>query len=294
MLRFPHDILKEHIQGDRFKEFANYSIDEGTTTEEMSYLLHCSTHGILFIKTDYLHLAFDILRDSIRNYVLVSHHSDFSIDEKYVLITHTSGFPIDSQRAGKRPDCIKRWFAQNKMINDDNIVALPLGLEPPNRGVSGDVSVLARQLAQSREIQGLCYMNHSRTTNPDTRVAPWEWGVQQSWIDATESRVPFPVFIENLYSHKFVISPPGNGVDCLKHWEAMYMGCIPIVMRSILMDEFAQDLPMLVVDKWEDVTEELLNKTWEEYNAREWNYEKMTISYWRKRITQARDEVCHD
>ena len=33
---------------------------------------------------------------------------------------------------------------------------------------------------------------------------------------------------------KFVLSPPGLGMDCYRTWEALYLGSIPIVLNSSL------------------------------------------------------------
>ena len=50
----------------------------------------------------------------------------------------------------------------------------------------------------------------------------------------------------------FVISPSGNGPDCHRTWEAIYLGCVPVVLRSSLSEEFTTNLPILAVDHWSD------------------------------------------
>jgi len=50
-----------------------------------------------------------------------------------------------------------------------------------------------------------------------------------------------------------VMSPPGNGPDCYRTWEAIYLGAVPIVLRSTLAVSLAADLPIWVVDSWEEV-----------------------------------------
>ena len=44
-------------------------------------------------------------------------------------------------------------------------------------------------------------------------------------------------------------------------WEALYLGVIPIVQTSAL-DELLEDLPVLIVRDFEDVTETLLSETY--------------------------------
>ena len=57
---------------------------------------------------------------------------------------------------------------------------------------------------------------------------------------------------ELLRQSQFVLSPPGNGADCHRTWEALYMGAVPIVLKKFWPFE-QSDLPVLVVEDWEDV-----------------------------------------
>ena len=77
----------------------------------------------------------------------------------------------------------------------------------------------------------------------------------------------------------FVLSPHGNGLDCHRTWEALCLGCIPIVKTSPL-DSMYNELPVLIVNDWNDITIELLQKTVDEYKGREFRYEKLTLKYW--------------
>lgn len=49
----------------------------------------------------------------------------------------------------------------------------------------------------------------------------------------------------------FVPSPAGNGLDCHRTWEALYLGAIPVVLKS----EFCGDStwPVLVIDHWDEI-----------------------------------------
>lgn len=79
--------------------------------------------------------------------------------------------------------------------------------------------------------------------------------------------------------YAFVVSPPGEGLDCHRTWEALCLGCIPILISTSLDDMF-EDLPVLIVKSWSDVTRELLDKTLSEYSKREFRMEKLQLSYW--------------
>jgi hypothetical protein len=84
-------------------------------------------------------------------------------------------------------------------------------------------------------------------------------------------------------NYAFVVSPPGEGLDCHRTWEALCLGCIPIMISTPLDDMF-EGLPVLIVKSWKDVSKDLLCKTVEEYRTREFNLEKLTLNYWARQI----------
>ena len=84
-------------------------------------------------------------------------------------------------------------------------------------------------------------------------------------------------------TYAFVLSPHGNGLDCHRTWEALCLGCIPIVKTSPL-DNMYDGLPVLVVNDWKDITIELLQNTVDNYKDRPFIYEKLSLSYWMNKI----------
>ena len=98
-------------------------------------------------------------------------------------------------------------------------------------------------------------------------------------------------YLEILTSYKFVASPPGNGLDAPRQWQAMYVGVVPIVKRSVAMDYFrGLNLPMWVIDDWRDLTvlseKDLAGKYDEIITAA--SREPLFLDYWIKKITEAR------
>ena len=55
-----------------------------------------------------------------------------------------------------------------------------------------------------------------------------------------------------LANSAYVLSPPGNGADCHRTWEAIYLGAIPIVLRKYWPFSHL-DLPVLVVEDWSEI-----------------------------------------
>ncbi len=91
----------------------------------------------------------------------------------------------------------------------------------------------------------------------------------------------------------FVASPRGNGLDTIRTWEALMLGCIVIVRRlpdAPVIEELYADLPVVIIDKWSDITRDFLSQILSEYSKRTFNYEKLTMQYWINRIESAFDE----
>lgn len=88
---------------------------------------------------------------------------------------------------------------------------------------------------------------------------------------------------KNMTQFAFVLSPFGNGMDCHRTWEALLCGCIPIVRTNVFKELF-EGLPVLIVDRWEDITPSLLKQTVYEFKLKHLNnlfqYEKLTLAYY--------------
>ena len=94
---------------------------------------------------------------------------------------------------------------------------------------------------------------------------------EKTWINQTE--------------YAFVISPRGVGLDCIRTWEALCFGCIPIVKKCGIEDLFI-DLPVLIVNEWYEITNELLVNTVNKFKNMSFHYEKLKLKYWVDQINQ--------
>lgn len=87
------------------------------------------------------------------------------------------------------------------------------------------------------------------------------------------SRIGLIENLEVLRRSKYVLSPPGAGPDCFRTWEAIYLGAVPIVLKSHWPFSHL-DLPVLIVESFEDLERKILdfeaerpirNEFWEDY-----------------------------
>ena len=78
---------------------------------------------------------------------------------------------------------------------------------------------------------------------------------------------------------KFVIAPRGNGWDTHRLWEALYLGCVPIVESSGL-DELDSHLPILIVKSWSSLNEKTLEDVYERFLPRLKFQERLHRPFW--------------
>jgi hypothetical protein len=103
--------------------------------------------------------------------------------------------------------------------------------------------------------------------------------VSQNLLEINLDCMPRTQVWKNMVNYTFVFSPYGNGPDCHRHWEILCLGCIPVI-RSFGSDQMFEDLPVLVVKEWSELTQELLDNTIQKFTHTHFNYDKLSLKYW--------------
>lgn len=92
-------------------------------------------------------------------------------------------------------------------------------------------------------------------------------------------------------THQFVLSPPGNGYECHRTYEALALGAIPILKRhsDIRMREkiegMYQGMPVVFVENYEqEISEETID-AWEKQNRPLLSVSNKPQQQWRKKMT---------
>ena len=75
----------------------------------------------------------------------------------------------------------------------------------------------------------------------------------------------------------------GNGVDTHRFWETLIFRLNSNYKNNIVY-EFAKDLPVLFVNDYSEVNEELLDNFINENKNTEFNYEILKFSFWKDKI----------
>jgi hypothetical protein len=195
--------------------------------------------------------------------------------------------PLDAELMKAVPPNVLRVVAKNSAVDDDRIVPMPGGRDFRNQ----DVYHLAGAPQKTPDHRRLLYSNFAINTNQPQRKPVYDLFKDQAWVTTVEVRqwMQYPIsreeYVRQVEDHRFCLSPDGNGVDCFRTWEALYLKSIPIVSSSQHMDSF-RDLPILFTRDYSEITEEYLDETFAAMLNRHYSMEKLKYSYWERRIRQ--------
>jgi len=193
-----------------------------------------------------------------------------------------------------------KWFIQNTQIQDNiKIIQLPIGLDYhtiSNNPTYNWKKIDEGHLPRDQEETLFCLIQHmipfyERTpdiyvnfTISNDKFGQRESAFQQipnNLLSIHQDFIKRTDNWKNITKHAFVLSPFGMGMDCHRTWEALCLGAIPIVKAPNFQKLF-EDLPVLIVNEWTEITQELLDKTLIDFKNKNFSYEKLTLEYWKK------------
>jgi len=194
---------------------------------------------------------------------------------------------------------IIHWFSQNCTTNHPKVSKIPIGLDYHTISTKetswGPKSTPKEQEKMLKDIKEKSRPFDSRKISAYSNFQFNIGGVFGNERHLAIKDIPKDcVFYEtnklsredtwkNQTEYAFVVSPSGNGLDCHRTWEALCIGCIPIIKSSPL-NELFEDLPVYIVDSWADISMGNLQRIVEEFKNKKFNYDKLKLSFWMNKI----------
>jgi hypothetical protein len=210
---------------------------------------------------------------------------------RIALVTAESDRTIDDSVASTAPPQVASWFSTNASVQW--VRPLPLGLGNSYCQVTNKAPALAEALSKSGPREKLLYINFRPSSNPAVReplLADWAARRHEPWVTVCTEAIAPQDFLHEMTQHKFVLCPPGNGIDSHRIWEALYTGTIPVVQNNSVFRDFAS-LPILFVDDLAEVNKGLLERAWAEMNRRTWSLDLLFAPAWQERVAGAKKEL---
>jgi hypothetical protein len=194
-----------------------------------------------------------------------------------------------------------KWCSQNNIIkNYPKVLQVPLGIDfhslynNPNKWtkiIDGNSPVeqekyltdIANNSKPFYERINKIYVNFSMNTDRFNQRKSCLKEINPKLLAFHQEKMKRTQTWENTTKYTFVLSPYGNGMDCHRHWEALILGSILIIKSKEFIKLF-EDLPVLIVNNWKDVSQKLLDDTVELFKNKTFNYEKLTVEYWKQQV----------
>lgn len=238
----------------------------------------------IYLCTDAIPLFVDeVLLRVNRPFVLVTGDSDTAVSTASInnidaLLSHVH---------------FKRWFAQNLQLSHPKVEPMPIGLDyhsawqdPRHYGGRNILPAL-----QEAELRAICRTAKSFSQRKTLAVCDWlgrsaygdreeaRVGISEGARYVPEVRLPRYELWKKYTEYAFVASPSGVGLDCHRTWEAIALGCVPIIKTSA-MSRLFDGMPVLEVDAWSKVTPEFLGEQHKHFLGKDFDYSKLFLTSW--------------
>ena len=249
----------DSIDIDNF-DFTNY--DNSELVYVNSSLLNTDKPKLIESK------LYDKLSKLKNPFTLILHNSDDEFGEKQLKYLDI-------------PNC-KKIFTQNMNVKHTSVKPLPIGIAN-SCWEWGDSKIMDEVIKEGYTDLNPHFIYANFTKGDGVRYerrSDCYDALLDNHITMKDS-TDYKSYLQELKLHKFCISPEGNGIDCYRTWEALYMRTIPIWKRSVMVEEFAKTFPIYIVDDWKEFD---INDVWNSYDSFSWkNWPKLDFeAYCRK------------
>ena len=239
----------------------------------------------IYVDCDKLNDFVTSMQSNRYTYILISGAGDISFPES--LGRDYTAFLED--------DKLLHMFVNNSTVSHLKLTLLPLGLDYHTlNGGAFSWGPQATPLTQDRQLADIqkslqpfsqrkikCYGNFHFSMRGDRQDAKDK--IPPDCIDYEGSFLPRIETWKKQAEYAFAVCPHGNGLDCHRQWEALCLGCIPIVKTSSIDAEY-KNLPVLIVSDWSEVNQALLDSTIQEFGQKQFDMDRLLLSYWMNQI----------
>lgn len=266
---------RHYVTGNGFRAYADYIVEQGSHHFDPKKVRARST---IYVEVDYSGYFFEKVFPQLEvPIILITHNGDHAAPEAYYRY-------LDDPK-------IIAWFGQNCDRVHPKFHPIPIGIANP-KWAHGNQAIFDKVLdsldySWEHRFQAM-YINFSPSTNKIRSVVYNMFRGRKNAVYASVK--PLEQYLREMSKFQFVISPFGNGLDCHRTWESLLVGSIPIVTKSTL-DQLYEDLPVIIVDRWEEVTEEFLHKKLEELRGKTYRWDKLFLDFWIAKIEEVKHGV---
>lgn len=243
-----------------------------------------SKGDIIFVRTNFLKYFFDKVNPKIINpYILISHNEDMGLDESF------------KDNADDKK--IIHWFAKNLLFEHPKITPIPIGIygrrdDPKNI----EIESIKKYRDEKNKLTRFFYSFWVRT-NYKKRVPILEEckkiALTDTLTEVEKENISKEDYLRKISKYKFIISPPGNGLDCHRTWEALYLKSVPVVEESVPTNYWEKiGIPLMTISNWsklKDISEKELEKEYADLYAK-MDSPALYMDYWINQIQKYKND----
>jgi len=178
---------------------------------------------------------------------------------KFIIFTNLEDTPLDEYIFNSIPNNVIRICAANSMVWGDKVIPAPYGVQRTMSYNDDRIQVLQSYMTKEKMPTSfrLLYVGINENSHEE-RKGLTEKFIDKPWATVETERVDFQTYLDRMWRCKFVLCPRGNAIDCHRNWETVYMGRVPVMKRNPFLQELYTPYPVLWVDDYSEVTEQLL------------------------------------
>jgi hypothetical protein len=186
---------------------------------------------------------------------------------KCVLIIANGDVTFNDNLFSRCPENVTHIFSTNTNCNSDKVTPLPIGVEIdmlPTRPGHGNINegifhkkkyLLNPELITTDKHINKLISNFRVGTNPTFRSQIKKICEESNHIDHY-NEISFEDFASHVKSYLGVVSPRGNGIECIRTYETLYLGGVPIVVGSaqdyhLIYEKIYKNLPVVFISDQE-------------------------------------------
>jgi hypothetical protein len=178
-------------------------------------------------------------------------------DTKFIIFTNLEDTPINEDIRNLIPKNVKAIYGVNAIGFGGKVHPFPYGVQRPIHMSDNRISILRNEINRDIISSKLLYINHSEHTNISERGNIREKFSNMDYA-TVDNKVSYEVYCKRILDHKFMICPQGNGIDCHRNWEVLYLKRVPIMKKHPYLEELYKNYPVLWVNDYDEVTKTLL------------------------------------
>lgn len=177
--------------------------------------------------------------------------------KKFIIFTAFEDTPLDDFIWDKIPDNVISINAANGVVFGGKVKPFPHGIERIMHPGYDRHAILEEFIDEQKDVEPekLLYVSHRDDTGK--RGSLKDMFRDKPWATVSP-RLDYEPYLSEIKRHKFVLCPSGNGIGSARNWETLYLRRVPVMEKHPYKTELFEDFPVLFVDDFSQVTEQLL------------------------------------